>query len=170
MPLGVAATIANLKPLLVGQDPRAFEARFRDMIRGTRSSPGGLAAKAIAGVESALVDIKAKALGISVVELFGGPTREQVRLYWSHCGTTRVRHAGMLGLPPIENWKDITALGKEVAARGFTALKTNIVLPCKGVTCTRFDGSRARITICAELAGPAYRDADRTFRDAVAPT
>jgi L-alanine-DL-glutamate epimerase-like enolase superfamily enzyme len=112
------------------------------MIRGTRSSPGGLAAKAIAGVECALVDIKAKALGISVVELFGGPTRDRVRLYWSHCGTTRVRHAGMLGLPSIETWSDITALGKEVVARGFTALKTNIVLPGKGATWySGFDGS-----------------------------
>lgn len=141
-PLGIAGTIANLKPLLVGQDPKAFEARFRDMIRGTRSSPGGIAAKAIAGVECALVDIKAKALGISVVELFGGPTRDKVRLYWSHCGTTRVRHHKILGTPPIETWDDITALGKEVVARGFTALKTNIVMPGKaGTWFSGFDGS-----------------------------
>ena len=46
--------------------------RFCDMIRGSRQSPGGIAAKGIAGIELALVDIKAKALGLSVVELFGG--------------------------------------------------------------------------------------------------
>ena len=170
-PMGVTATIANLKPLLIGQDPGAFEARFRDMIRGSRSSPGGLAAKAIAGVESALVDIKARALGISVVELFGGPTRDKVRLYWSHCGTTRVRYAAMLGLPPIESWKDITALGKEVVARGFTALKTNIVLPGKGATWySGFDGSMGAddewapnwlVRHIETLIG--------TFRDAVGP-
>ena len=170
-PMGVTATIANLKPLLIGQDPGAFEARFRDMIRGSRSSPGGLAAKAIAGVESALVDIKARALGISVVELFGGPTRDKVRLYWSHCGTTRVRYAAMLGLPPIESWKDITALGKEAVARGFTALKTNIVLPGKGATWySGFDGSMGAddewapnwlVRHIETLIG--------TFRDAVGP-
>jgi L-alanine-DL-glutamate epimerase-like enolase superfamily enzyme len=170
-PMGVAATIANLKPLLVGQDPRAFEARFRDMIRGTRSSPGGLAAKAIAGVESALVDIKARALGISVVELFGGPLRDKVRLYWSHCGTTRVRHAAMLGLPPIESWNDITALAKEVVARGFTALKTNIVLPGKGATWySGLDGSMG----ADDEWAPNWlvRHIDKligTFRDAVGP-
>lgn len=91
-PHGVVGTITDLTPLLIGQDPRAFEARFWDMARSTRQSPGGIAAKAIAGVECALVDIKAKALGISVAELFGGPTRSKVRLYWSHCGSSRVRH------------------------------------------------------------------------------
>ena len=48
-PNGVVGTIEDLKPLLIGQDPRAFEMRFWDMIRGTRQSPGGIAAKAIAG-------------------------------------------------------------------------------------------------------------------------
>ena len=56
-PQGVKGTIEDLKPLLIGQDPRAYEMRFWDMIRGTRQSPGGIAAKAIAGLECALVDI-----------------------------------------------------------------------------------------------------------------
>jgi L-alanine-DL-glutamate epimerase-like enolase superfamily enzyme len=65
-----------------------------------------------------------------------------VRLYWSHCGTTRVRHADIVGKPPIESWSDVTALAKEVVARGFTALKTNIVMPGKGATWqSGFDGS-----------------------------
>ena len=70
-PLGVVATIKDLTPMLMDQDPRPFEMRFWDMIRATRQSPGGIAAKAIAGIDCALVDIKAKALGISVTELFG---------------------------------------------------------------------------------------------------
>lgn len=129
-PYGVAGTIRDLTPLLIGQDPRAYEIRWWDMFRGTRQSPGGIAAKAIAGIECALIDIKAKALGISVAELFGGPTREKVRVYWSHCGTSRaVDHSGILGTPPIQSWKDITNLGHEVVERGFTALKTNIIMP-----------------------------------------
>ena len=91
-PNGVAGTIRDLAPLLIGKDPGAYEMRFWDMIRGSRQSPGGIAAKAIAGIECALVDIKAKALGISVVELFGGPTRDDVRVYWSHCGSSRARN------------------------------------------------------------------------------
>ena len=128
-PYGIIGTIEDIKPILIGNDPRAFEMRFWDMIRNTRQSPGGIAAKAIAGIECALIDIKAKALGISVVELFGGPTREAVRLYWSHCGTTRAIHSELLGTPPLRSMDDISELGHEVVSMGFTALKTNIVMP-----------------------------------------
>ena len=128
-PHGIVGTIKDLERVLIGTDPRAFEMRFWDMIRGTRQSPGGIAAKAIAGIECALVDIKAKVLGISVVELFGGPTRDKVRVYWSHCGTSRARHHELIGVPPLKTMDDVTALGREVVERGFTALKTNIVIP-----------------------------------------
>ena len=128
-PRGVVGTIEDLKPLLIGQDPRAYEMRFWDMIRGSRQSPGGIAAKAIAGIDCALIDIKARALGISVVELFGGPTRDRVRLYWSHCITSRARYADILGTPLIKTMEDVADVGREVVARGFDALKTNIVIP-----------------------------------------
>ena len=128
-PYGVTGTVRDLTPLLIGKDPRAYEMRFWDMLRGTRQSPGGIAAKAIAGVELALIDIKARALGISVVELFGGPTREQVRVYWSHCGTSRARNSDLLNTPPLRTMDDIAALGREVVEKGYTALKTNIVVP-----------------------------------------
>lgn len=128
-PNGVVGTIKDLTPLLIGKDPCAYEMRFWDMIRGSRQSPGGIAAKAIAGIECALVDIKAKALGISVVELFGGPTRDDVRVYWSHCGSSRARNFELIGVPPLRTMDDIAALGREVVEKGFTALKTNIVFP-----------------------------------------
>ncbi len=128
-PYGVTGTVRDLTPLLIGKDPRAYEMRFWDMLRGTRQSPGGIAAKAIAGVELALIDIKARALGISVVELFGGPTRERVCVYWSHCGTSRARNSDLLNTPPLRTMDDIAALGREVVERGYTALKTNIVVP-----------------------------------------
>lgn len=128
-PFGVAGTIEDFKLLLTGRDPRAYEMLFYDMIRGSRQSPGGIAAKAIAGIELALIDIKAKALGISVVELFGGPTREKVRVYWSHCGTSRARYGDLMGTPPLRTMDDVAALGREVVSKGYTALKTNILLP-----------------------------------------
>ena len=128
-PWGVVGVVNDLKPLLIGQDPRAFEMRFWDMIRGSRQSPGGIAAKGIAGIELALLDIKARALDISVVELFGGPLREEVRLYWSHCGTTRTAHYRHVRCEPLRNLSDVAALGREVVAKGYTALKTNIIFP-----------------------------------------
>jgi L-alanine-DL-glutamate epimerase-like enolase superfamily enzyme len=129
LPRGVVGTIDDLKPILIGQDPREFEMRFIDMYRATRQSPGGVAAKALAGLDCAFLDIKAKDLGISVTELFGGPTREKVRVYWSHCGTSRIRDSKLIGVPALETWNDITNLGKEVVAKGFTALKTNVIGP-----------------------------------------
>ena len=128
-PWGIVGVIQDLKPLLVGQDPRPYEMRFWDMIRGSRQSPGGIAAKGIAGIELALLDIKARALDVSVVELFGGPLRDQVRVYWSHCSTSRAIHSQHLDCEPIRSLADITALGREVVEKGFTALKTNIVFP-----------------------------------------
>ena len=128
-PKAVVGAIEDMKPLLINQDPRPYEMRFWDLIRGTRQSPGGIVAKAIAGIELALIDIKAKALGISVVELFGGPTRKDVRVYWSHCGTSRATSSELLGTPPLKTMEDIADLGREVVSQGFTALKTNIILP-----------------------------------------
>jgi L-alanine-DL-glutamate epimerase-like enolase superfamily enzyme len=171
-PYGVAGCIEDLKPLLIGQDPRAYEMRFWDMIRGTRASPGGIAAKAIAGIDCALIDIKAKALGISVVELFGGPLRDQVRLYWSHCGTSRVRAYDLIGVPPLRRMADVAELGQEVVRRGFTALKTNILFPGDpamsyfpgfgmGPNSTDQAVSKAMLGHIETLIG--------TFRDAVGP-
>ena len=65
-PMGIKGTIEDLKQILVGKDPREFEKRFGEMYRMTRQSPGGIASKAIAGLDCAFIDIKARALGISV--------------------------------------------------------------------------------------------------------
>ncbi len=113
--------------------------RFWDMIRATRQSPGGIGAKAIAGIDCALIDIKSKALGTSVVELFGGPTRDSIPVYWSHCGTSRARNYELIGTPPLKTMKDVSALGTEVVGRGFTALKTNIIFPGEPAS-VHFDG------------------------------
>ncbi len=128
-PYGIAGAIRDLQDLLVGRDPRPIEMLYWDMYRKTRQSPGGIAAKAIAGIDCALWDIKAKAFGVPVYELFGGPMRERQRLYWSHCGTFRARHHELLGVSPLRAMDDIARLGEEVVTRGFTALKTNILFP-----------------------------------------
>ena len=71
-----SAQLPTMKPIhLLGQDPLAVEARYWDMYRMSRQAPGGIAARAIAGVELALWDIKGKAMGVPVHSLFGGPTR-----------------------------------------------------------------------------------------------
>ena len=129
LPHSIAGCVRDLEHLVLGRDPRAIEMVYWDLYRAGRQALGGVVQKAIAGIDLALWDIKAKALGVPVYELFGGPTRDKVRVYWSHCGTTRARYAEMLGLPPLRTLEDIARLGREVVRRGFTALKTNIIIP-----------------------------------------
>jgi galactonate dehydratase len=124
---GVASLIDNLAPLLIGQDPRRYEAHAALMYARRRTATGGAIHQAMAAIENALIDIKAKALGIPVYELFGGPTREKIRLYWSHCGTYRVWGEKMK-IPVVKTYDDVVKLGKEVAASGYSALKTNVLL------------------------------------------
>ncbi len=128
-PRGLAGIVEDLAPLVVGRDPRAVEAIYWDLYRATRQSPGSVVQKAIGGIENALLDLKAKALGVPVYELFGGPTRDSVEVYWSHCGTTRARAWEVTGTQKLVSYDDVTALGREVVERGFRAFKTNIVVP-----------------------------------------
>lgn len=163
-PYGILGCVEDLKPILIDADPRAVENLYWQMYRLARPNLGGVVQKAIAGIEVALWDIKAKALGIPVYELFGGPLREKIRVYWSHCGTYRALYPDLLGTKPIHSLADIAELGAEVVERGFTALKTNMILP----------GAPARTVWTTD--GNATRDVCRamerlmsTFRDAVGP-
>jgi L-alanine-DL-glutamate epimerase-like enolase superfamily enzyme len=170
-PYGVVATVKEFETILIGRDPRPTEARYWDMYRMARQSPGGIAAKATAGIDLALWDIKAKALGVPVYELAGGPTRERQRVYWSHCGSSRVANHETIGVPPLKTWDDVTALGKEVVARGFTALKTNPIYP--GEPARRLGGFGGGPGTTDGNVDNEFLDHIRTqigtFRDAVGP-
>src|SRR5438128_5320545 len=184
-PYGIAGCVRDLADLLVGQDPRPIERLYWDMLRRVRQNSGGVSHKAMAGIELALWDIKAKALGVPVYELFGGPLRDRVRLYWSHCGTTRARMGTFLGTPPLRTYDDIAALGREVVARGFTALKTNMVIPgepatvyfpgfASGINTTDgaptveiLDAIDRLIGTLRGAVGPKHRQAPRALRHAV---
>ena len=128
-PRGLAGIVEDLAPVVVGKDPRATERIYWDLYRHTRQSPGSVVAKAIAGVENALLDLKARALDVPVYELFGGPTREAIPMYWSHCGTTRARAWEVTGTTKLASYEDVAALGREVVEQGYGAFKTNVVVP-----------------------------------------
>ena len=120
---GIAGVIKDLESILLGKDPRAFEKLCWDMYCATRQSPGSIIQKAIGGIENALLDIKAKELGIPVYGLFGGPLRDRIRVYWSHCGTTRARAWKIVNKKPLRSMKDVTDLGHEVVNKGFSAVR-----------------------------------------------
>ncbi len=128
---GLSTVIGRLGERLIGMDPRPIE-KITAFLHGlTRQTPYGINQQAIAAIENALVDIKAKSLGIPVYELLGGPIRDRLRLYWSHCGTWRVSFADRIkewtGYEPIRSLADVERAGAEVAERGFKGLKTNIM-------------------------------------------
>jgi L-alanine-DL-glutamate epimerase-like enolase superfamily enzyme len=124
----VAATVARFADFVVGRDPMQAEAIWWDLSAASVRHTGGIASKAAAGIDTALWDIRGKALGVPVWQLLGGKLRDRLRLYWTHCGSTRARAswAAKLGLPRIETSDDLRAFAAEVAARGYTALKTNL--------------------------------------------
>ncbi len=171
-PHGVVGSVRDYERVLLGQDPRAVERLYWDMYCVSRQNLGGVSHKAMAGIELALWDLKAKALGVPVYELFGGPLRDQIRLYWSHCGTTRARNAVRLGLPPIRTYADVADLGREVVRRGYTALKTNIVLPgdSASVYSPGFAGGPGSLdgVVTTQTLGAIERLIG-TFREAVGP-
>ncbi len=124
---GLAGVIDALTAPLIGQDPRPIERIISRLHVMTRQSRGGINHQAIAAIENALLDVKAKDLGIPVYALFGGPVRDTVPVYWSHTGTYRVRNAELMGVPPLITFDDLARHCEDIRKRGFRALKTNIM-------------------------------------------
>jgi galactonate dehydratase len=129
---GLTAVIRKMAEMVIGQDPRAIGRLNASLRAATIATTGGIASQAIAAIENACLDIKGKALGVPVYDLFGGAIRDRLPLYWSHCGTFRVNdrkafetHAGT---PPLLTLDDVVCLGEEVVRGGYRALKTNILV------------------------------------------
>ncbi|MBV9172131.1 MAG: mandelate racemase/muconate lactonizing enzyme family protein [Chloroflexi bacterium] len=127
--LGVTAAIEQLVPSIMGKDPRPIEAHVALLQALRRPSAGGMVQQAVGAIENALLDLKARDLQVPVYELFGGPVRNRQRIYWSHCGTYRVGpRASAMGVAQVRTLEDIVQLGREVVDKGFSALKTNVLL------------------------------------------
>ena len=124
---GLTSVIHGMAEALIGQDPRPVQAISSLLYVRHQQAMNGINQRAMAAIENALLDIKGKNLGVPVYELFGGPVRTRLPVYWSHCGTYRVRNHLDVGTPQARTYDDIAALGREVKARGFKALKTNIL-------------------------------------------
>jgi len=125
-PSGIEGVVRDLKLLLIGEDPRNVEALYWKLYSRTRQSVGSIITKAIGGIENALLDIKGKYYGVPVYELFGGAVRNRIPLYWSHCGTSRVRAYTHVNRGAISSLEDVPEFIKEIRESGFRVIKTNI--------------------------------------------
>jgi galactonate dehydratase len=124
---GVGTVIERLSARVIGQPVGAHERIYAEIYCATRPAAGGIVALAMGAIENALLDAKAKGLGVPVCELLGGRIRDRIRVYWSHCATWRINHP-TLYKPAITDLDGVKALGREVREKGFGALKTNIFL------------------------------------------
>ena len=122
---GVTSVVQRLTPFVVGERVQDTERVFAKLQARARQSMSGVMAMGIGALENALLDAKAKLLGVPCCELLGGKIRDRIRVYWSHCGTWRIAHPG-LHRTTVTGLDGIRALGAEVRESGFTALKTNI--------------------------------------------
>ena len=76
-PRAVAGCVADMEPMIVGEDPRRIEYIWQILYRGAFWRQGVIGMSAISGIDQALWDIKGKDLGKPVYELLGGPVRDK---------------------------------------------------------------------------------------------
>lgn len=116
----VTATIEDLAPLVIGEDPMRAEHVVRRMTHMSFWPLGAIGMTALSGIEQALWDIKGKSLGAPVWQLLGGRVRDSVRVY-----THMKRGAGG---PAATN--DIGAFcdaAQETIEMGYRAIKLGFV-------------------------------------------
>ncbi len=128
---GVTTVIDALAPRVVGRSVNEHERIHTELFAATRPAAGSVVGQGLGAIENALLDAKAKALGVPVYTLLGGKLRDKIRVYWSHCGTWRIAYHGFYG-NQITDLAGVKALGEEVRDKGFTALKTNIFTEWNG--------------------------------------
>jgi galactonate dehydratase len=98
---------------IIGLDPRRVDFIWTKLYRDFNwLGPTGVMMCAMSGIDMALMDMKAKLLGVPLYELLGGAFRTEIQLYANYW-FTRGGH----------NPADYAAQAKDVIAAGFTALK-----------------------------------------------
>ena len=132
----VAAAVRELEYCLLGQDPRHIEDLWQVMYRGGFYRGGPVLTSAMSGVEQALWDIKAKALGVPIYDLLGGPVRNRMRVY-SWIGGDRPA--------------DVARMARERLDQGYSAVKTNATAECAWI-----DSPKVVDEVCSRLQ--AIRD------------
>lgn len=136
-PRVIQTAIADLTPLLIGEDPRRIERLWQKMLLGMmgHGMTGIVGAGAMTGIEIALWDILGKSLGAPICDLLGGRVRDNIKVY-GHAHTV--------------------ARAEELVGRGYTALKAGgLAHPVQTIR----DLRRALgddIDLCIDVHGPPW--------------
>src|SRR5262245_66261209 len=90
--LAVASYLSDhVIPVLIGRDPHRIEDIWQYLYRGAYWRRGPVTMSAIAAVDTALWDIKAKAAGLPLYQLLGGKSRDAVMVY-CHANGADIEH------------------------------------------------------------------------------
>lgn len=82
----------HILPLLIGRDARRIEDTWQYLYKGAYWRRGPVTMSAIAAVDTALWDIRAKSLNVPLYQLLGGASRDAVLVYGHASGDT-IEHA-----------------------------------------------------------------------------
>lgn len=113
----VVGAVADLAPLILGQDPRKTEHLWQVMYRHPFFKGGIVTMSALSGIDQALHDIKARSLDIPLWQLLGGLTRDRLRMY---------DHLGGGASDAVYDSAQVDSFAQNAAqsrADGFTAVK-----------------------------------------------
>jgi mannonate dehydratase len=118
--LAVASYLTDhVIPLLIGRDARRIEDTWQYLYKGAYWRRGPVTMTAIAAVDTALWDIKGKALDVPVYQLLGGASRDGVLVYGHASGN---------------DIEDTTKAVGEYLALGYKAIRAQSGIP--GLTST----------------------------------
>ena len=113
--LAVASYLVDhVIPAIVGRDARRIEDLWQFLYKGAYWRRGPVTMTAIAAVDTALWDIKGKALGAPVYQLLGGASRDAVMVYGHASG---------------ETIDDTVAAVARYVARGYQAVRAQCSVP-----------------------------------------
>lgn len=107
--LSVASYLRDhVAPLLVGRDARRIEDTWHYLATGAYWRRGPITMAAVAAVDMALWDLKAKAAGVPLYQMLGGASRDRIRAYAHAFGRDRAEL-----IESVQRWTD----------QGFTAVR-----------------------------------------------
>jgi galactonate dehydratase len=113
----VVGAIEDLKPLLIGRDPRDINQAVRVMHKHGFWRMGVIGTSAISGIELALWDILGKSLKVPVWRLLGGKVRDRIKVY-THLGLGDMRAVYETMQPDA-----LADAAQAVVEQGYDALK-----------------------------------------------
>lgn len=145
----VVGAVEDMADLLIGEDPLRIEHLWQMMFRQHFWHGSGIVrSTAISGIDLALWDIAGKHYGVPCHRLWGGPVRDDIRLY-CHLGGGNMED---FYETPVDNAARFAELAQQAVENGYSAFKSMAVPPTRVL-----EGGKA--VVAAAQAVEAMREA-----------